>query len=51
MSSSISVLVEEELLQAVFETARRLYPREIVLLLRGEKRRIWSRFPRLLFHH
>jgi proteasome lid subunit RPN8/RPN11 len=39
MSSSISVLVGEELLQAVFETARRLYPREIVLLLRGEKKR------------
>ena len=39
MSSSISVLVEEELLQAVFETARRLYPREMVLLLRGEKKR------------
>jgi len=39
MSSSISVLVGEELLQAVFEGARRLYPREIVLLLRGEKKK------------
>jgi len=39
MSSGISVLVGEELLQAVFEGARRLYPREIVLLLRGEKKR------------
>ena len=39
MSSSISVLVDEELLQAVFEGARRLYPREIVLLLRGEKKK------------
>jgi len=39
MSSSISVLVNEELLQAVFEGARRLYPREIVLLLRGEKKK------------
>jgi proteasome lid subunit RPN8/RPN11 len=39
MSSGISVLVGEELLQAVFEGARRLYPREIVLLLRGEKKK------------
>jgi proteasome lid subunit RPN8/RPN11 len=39
MSSSISVLVSKELLQAVFEGARRLYPREMVLLLRGEKKR------------
>jgi len=39
MSSSISVLVGEELLQAVLEGARRLYPREIVLLLRGEKKK------------
>ena len=39
MSSSTSVLVGEELLQAVFEGARRLYPREIVLLLRGEKKK------------
>ena len=39
MSSSISVLVGEELLQAVFEGARRLYPREIILLLRGEKKK------------
>lgn len=39
MSASRSVLVGEELLQAVFEGARRLYPREIVLLLRGEKKK------------
>jgi len=39
MGSSISVLVDEELLQTVFEGARRLYPREIVLLLRGEKKK------------
>jgi proteasome lid subunit RPN8/RPN11 len=39
MSSSISVLVSEELLQAVFEGARRLYPKEIILVLRGEKKK------------
>jgi proteasome lid subunit RPN8/RPN11 len=39
MSSSISVLVGEDLLQAVFEGARRLYPREIILLLRGRKKK------------
>jgi len=39
MSASTCVLVGEELLQAVFEGARRLYPREIVLLLRGEKKK------------
>jgi len=35
----MSVSVDEELLRAVFEGARRLYPREIVLLLRGEKKK------------
>jgi len=39
MSASTCVLVGEELLQAVFEGARRLCPREIVLLLRGEKKK------------
>lgn len=39
MSASTCVLVGEELLQAVFEGARRLYPREIVLLLRGKKKK------------
>jgi proteasome lid subunit RPN8/RPN11 len=39
MSSSTSVLVDEELLRAVLEGARRLYPRELVLLLRGEKKK------------
>ena len=39
MSASTCVLVGEELLQAVFKGARRLYPREIVLLLRGEKKK------------
>jgi len=35
----MSVSVDEELLRAVFEGARRLYLREIVLLLRGEKKK------------
>jgi len=39
MSSNISVLVGEELLHAVFEGARRLYPKEIILLLRGRKKK------------
>ncbi len=39
MNSSISVLVREELLQAVFEGARRLYPRETILLFRGRKKK------------
>jgi proteasome lid subunit RPN8/RPN11 len=39
MSSNASVVVREELLQAVFEGARRLYPREIILLLRGKKKK------------
>jgi len=37
MSANISVLIDEELLQAVFEGARRLYPKEAILLLRGKK--------------
>jgi len=39
MSSNISVLVGKELLHAVFEGARRLYPKEIILLLRGRKKK------------
>ncbi len=39
MSSSTFVLVREELLQAVLEGARRLYPKEIILLLRGKKKK------------
>jgi len=37
MNANISVLIDEELLQAVFEGARRLYPKETILLLRGKK--------------
>ena len=39
MNASIPVLVDEDLLQAIFEGARRLYPRETVFLLRGEKKK------------
>ena len=39
MNASISVSVDEELLQAIFEGSRRLYPREAILLLRGEKKK------------
>lgn len=39
MSSNLSVLVGEELLLAVFEGARRLYPKEVILLLRGRKKK------------
>ncbi len=39
MNASMSVLVDKELLQAILEGARRLYPREMVLLLRGKKKK------------
>jgi proteasome lid subunit RPN8/RPN11 len=39
MSQSISVLVDGEVLQAILEGARRLHPREMILLLRGEKKK------------
>jgi proteasome lid subunit RPN8/RPN11 len=38
MSSNVSVMIDERLLQAILEGARRLYPRELVLLLRGQKK-------------
>ena len=37
MNASIRVLVDEELLQMILEGARRLHPRETILLLRGKK--------------
>lgn len=37
MNSNLSVLIEEKLLRAILEGARRLYPREMILLLRGKK--------------
>jgi len=39
MKAGITVSVSKELLQAIFEGARRLYPRETILLLRGEKKK------------
>jgi len=39
MSSNLSILIEEKLLEAILEGARRLYPREIILLLRGKKKK------------
>jgi proteasome lid subunit RPN8/RPN11 len=39
MSVAMSVLIDEELLQAILEGAKRLYPKEMILLLRGEKKK------------
>jgi proteasome lid subunit RPN8/RPN11 len=39
MSSNLSVVIEEDLLRAILEGARRLYPRELILLLRGKKKK------------
>jgi len=37
MKAGLAVLIDEELLQEILESARRLYPRETILLLRGRK--------------
>jgi hypothetical protein len=37
MVKSVTVSLSRELLDAIFEGARRLYPRETILLLRGKK--------------
>jgi proteasome lid subunit RPN8/RPN11 len=39
MAKSVTVSLSVELLDAIFEGARRLYPKETVLLLRGKKRK------------
>jgi proteasome lid subunit RPN8/RPN11 len=39
MSTTIPVLINEELLQAILEGAKRLYPNEMILLLRGQKKK------------
>jgi proteasome lid subunit RPN8/RPN11 len=39
MSSNLSVLIEEQLLMAILESAKRLYPKETILLLRGERKK------------
>lgn len=39
MESAITVSIDHELLQMIFEGARQLYPRETILLLRGKKKK------------
>lgn len=48
MSSSMSISVSDELLQTILEGARRLYPREMILLLRGQKRKSELRISEVL---
>ncbi|MDT8781921.1 MAG: Mov34/MPN/PAD-1 family protein [Candidatus Bathyarchaeota archaeon] len=37
MSKKITVSIKREILEAIFEGARHLYPRETILMLRGKK--------------
>ncbi len=37
MSNKITVSIKKEILEAIFEGARHLYPRETILMLRGKK--------------
>ncbi len=39
MKTTITVSIDHELLETIFEGARRLHPRETVLLLRGKKKK------------
>jgi hypothetical protein len=39
MNEGLTISIDEELLDAILEGARRLYPRETILLLRGKKER------------
>jgi proteasome lid subunit RPN8/RPN11 len=39
MANNLKVTMSKELLDAIFEGARRLYPKETVLLLRGKKKK------------
>jgi proteasome lid subunit RPN8/RPN11 len=39
MKTDITISISQGLLQAIFEGARRLYPKETILLLRGEKKK------------
>ena len=39
MAKYLAVSISEDLLQAIFEGARRLYPKETILLLRGKKKK------------
>jgi len=48
MKTGITVSISQELLQAIFEGARRLYPKETILLLRGEKKKNLIRISELV---
>ena len=37
MKNAVTVVIEREVLDSIFEGARRLYPKETILLLRGKK--------------
>jgi proteasome lid subunit RPN8/RPN11 len=39
MESAVTVSIDHELLQTIFEGARRLHPRETILLLRGKRKK------------
>jgi proteasome lid subunit RPN8/RPN11 len=39
METAMTVSIDHELLQTIFEGARHLYPRETILLLRGKKKK------------
>lgn len=39
MAHKITVLIDDELLEMILEGARRLYPRETIVLLRGNKKK------------
>ncbi len=39
MANALTVSISMEVLDAIFEGARRLYPKETILLLRGKKRK------------
>jgi proteasome lid subunit RPN8/RPN11 len=49
MANSITVTFTAELLDAIFEGARRLYPKETILLLRGKKPKTQSALRSWLF--
>ena len=48
MKAGITVSISRELLQAIFEGARRLHPKETILLLRGEKKKDLIRISELV---
>jgi proteasome lid subunit RPN8/RPN11 len=39
MGNTVTVVVNKELLDAIFEGAKRLYPKETVMLLRGKRKK------------